>query len=265
MSDLSHPQIVSGLPEGSLAARRLEPRVDGGSSRLAPRMLRLPSLVVSWIVANVGALLLAGGMIGVGLVTTKVFLASDTINAADDRFPEWLAEHRTSFWTRWSHVGSLAGDARILVPLVAATATVLVIRHRWRMASFVVQAGLAEALAYTVTVSIVHRDRPFVRQLDHYNPRHSFPSGHTAAATAVYVAVALLLTAHFTGRGARIAIWAVAVVLPVDVAFARMYRGEHHPIDVGAGGLMGVGAVVVALFAARTARAVAERRAEVSR
>jgi membrane-associated phospholipid phosphatase len=39
-----------------------------------------------------------------------------------------------------------------------------------------------------------------------------------------------------------------------------MYRGEHHPIDVIAGIVMGAGALLVALFAVRTARAVAELR-----
>jgi membrane-associated phospholipid phosphatase len=46
------------------------------------------------------------------------------------------------------------------------------------------------------------------------------------------------------------------------VGLARMYRGEHHPIDVAAGMLMGVGAILVGIFAVRTARAVAELRAK---
>src|SRR5262249_47688820 len=137
--------------------------------------------------------------------------------------------------------------------------------RRWRMASFVVQAALAEALAYLLTVMVVHRERPDVDRLGHYNPMHSFPSGHTAAATAVYTAIALLLTAPFGGRAARIAIWSVAVALVFNVAFARMYQGQHPPIDVAAGAMMGVAAMLVALFAARTARATAELRAEESR
>jgi membrane-associated phospholipid phosphatase len=52
------------------------------------------------------------------------------------------------------------------------------------------------------------------------------------------------------------------LLLALDVAFARMYRGEHHPIDVAGGAVMGVGALIVALFAARTARSVAELRHE---
>jgi undecaprenyl-diphosphatase len=261
MTDLPHTP-VSGIPEGSLAGQRLKPRAGGGSESLAPVLRRLPSLLVSWIVADVGAVLLGAGMVGLGFFTTKVLLASGGISRADDRFPEWLAAHRTSFWTDWSYVASMMGDVPVVIPLVGVTAAGLVLRHRWRMASFVVQAGLAEALAYAVTVHFVGRPRPDVVQLDHYNVNHSFPSGHTGTAVAVYGALALLLTAHFRAVPARIVIWSLAVVIPLNVAFARMYRGEHHPLDVAAGALVGAGAVLAALFAARTARAVAELRHE---
>ena len=256
----THRTTVSGVPERSLASRRLQPRPDGPSEELAPRLRRLPSLLVSWIVANVGAFVLGGVMILLGLFVTKVVLASGAIAGADERFPEWLAAHRTAFWSHWSYVGSMIGDAPVLIPLVGLVAIGLVASRRWRTASFVVQAGLVEALAYLVTVSVVSRDRPAVVQIDKYSPTHSFPSGHVAASVAIYGSLALLLTAHFTKLPARVAIWTVAAALPVIVGFARMYRGEHHPIDVAAGALMGVGALLVALFAVRTARAVAEAR-----
>jgi membrane-associated phospholipid phosphatase len=32
-----------------------------------------------------------------------------------------------------------------------------------------------------------------------------------------------------------------------------MYRGMHHPLDLGAGALIGIGAVLVLLFACRAA------------
>ena len=46
----------------------------------------------------------------------------------------------------------------------------------------------------------------------------------------------------------------MALLLPVFVAFSRMYRGMHHPLDIGAGVLIGVGAVLVLLFACRAGR-----------
>jgi hypothetical protein len=144
MSGLTHPNTVSGIPEASRAARRIQPRPDGPSERLAPKLRRIPSLIVSWIVADVGAFLLAGLMIGLGFLTTEVLLKVGGVSNADERFPHWLATHRTAFWDHWSYIGSMIGDAPVLIPLAAAAAIYLVFRRRWRTASFVVQAGLAE-------------------------------------------------------------------------------------------------------------------------
>ena len=264
MSDLTHRPPVSGVPEDSRASRRIKPRAGGPSEALAPRLRRLPSLLVSWIVAQPGMLLLAAFTIGLGFFVTKVILASDTILRADERFPEWLAGHRTPFWTDVSYYGSLIGDAPVLVSIVVGVALGLVLTRRWRTASFLAQAGMVEFAVYGLAVLFITRLRPDVIRLDDLNNSHSFPSGHVAASTAIYGALALLLAAHFKALPLRIAIWSVAAALPIVVALSRMYRGEHHPIDVAAGALMGVGAILVALFAVRTARAVAEVRAEKS-
>lgn len=231
---------------------------------MAPRLRRLPSIFVSWLVAQPGMLLLAAFIIGLGLFVTKVVLANDAILRADERFPEWLAGHRTPFWTDVSYYGSLIGDAPVLVSIVVGVVLGLVLTRRWRTASFLAQAGMVEFAVYGLAVLFITRLRPDVVRLDDLNNSHSFPSGHVAASTAIYGALALLLAAHFKALPLRIAIWSVAAALPIIVALSRMYRGEHHPIDVAAGALMGVGAILVALFAVRTARAVAEVRAEKS-
>jgi undecaprenyl-diphosphatase len=53
---------------------------------------------------------------------------------------------------------------------------------------------------------------------------------------------------------------ALIVALPVFVAWARMYRGMHHLTDSVAGVVLGLGALVVTVFAARAAGAAADRR-----
>jgi membrane-associated phospholipid phosphatase len=261
MSDVLHPAAISGVPESSLSARRIQPRAGGPAERLGTRLHRIPSLVVSWLVANLGALLLGGAMIALGLYVTQVVLSIPGLAVADEQVPLWLEAHRTPFWTDVSRIGSAIAGGSVIVPLIGLTALALVLWRRWRMASFVVQAGLAEALAYALTVKFVHRARPPVVQLDTYNLSHSFPSGHVAASIAVYGALALLMTAHFRAAWLRIPIWTLAAAIPLIVAWSRMYRGEHHPIDVAAGVLMGLGALGVALFAARTARTTAKLRA----
>ena len=52
----------------------------------------------------------------------------------------------------------------------------------------------------------------------------------------------------------------LGVAIPLFVGWARMYRGMHHLSDVVAGLLMGLGALVILVFAARAARASTDRR-----
>jgi undecaprenyl-diphosphatase len=59
--------------------------------------------------------------------------------------------------------------------------------------------------------------------------RFSFPSGHTAAAFAVTVALA--------GEGSGIALLTLA--LAFGIAISRIYLGAHYPLDVAAGVLVG--------------------------
>ena len=118
----------------------------------------------------------------------------------------------------------------------------LALRKRWRLGSFYLQAILAEVLTYGLVTRFIERPRPEpVEQLDTFNLLHSYPSGHVAASVAIYGSLGLLLAAHFKDIRARVAIWTVAAGFPLVVAASRIYRGEHHPIDVIAGALMGVG------------------------
>ncbi len=261
MSNVSPPIKVSGVPLDSRASRRIRPGEGGPAERLGNRMRRLHPLLVSWIVANVGAVLLATVMVGLGLLVTKLVLSVGFVADADVWLPRWLDDRRTPFWTDASYVGSMMSDRPVLIPLLAAVIALLVLGRRWRMGSFVLQAALAEVLCYGLVTRFIERPRPEpVEQLDKFNLLHSFPSGHVAASVAIYGALALLLAAHFKDIRARVLIWTVAATIPLVVASSRIYRGEHHPIDVIAGALMGAGALLVALFAARTARRVAELR-----
>lgn len=64
------------------------------------------------------------------------------------------------------------------------------------------------------------------------NPdRFSFPSGHTAAAFGV--AVALAAEPHGVGPG--------SLLLATGVGLSRVYLGAHYPFDVAAGAALGAG------------------------
>jgi undecaprenyl-diphosphatase len=88
----------------------------------------------------------------------------------------------------------------------------------------------------------------------------SYPSGHAAAAIALYVGLAIVISYHVRSIVVRVAVWTIGVGVPVLVAISRVYRGMHHTSDVAASILLGTGALVVALLAIRVADAAADAR-----
>jgi membrane-associated phospholipid phosphatase len=52
----------------------------------------------------------------------------------------------------------------------------------------------------------------------------------------------------------------IAAAIPVYVAFARMYRGMHHPLDLLGGVVIGIAAITSMVLVSRAAGSAAEDR-----
>ena len=247
-----------------MSSAELVPRSPGNlgaAEWIAHRLRRLPAVFAALVVGCVGALLLAGMMVTLGLFTTETLLSVSTIAQADANFPLWLAGHHTPLLGGASSIASKLADAPILVPLVGVFVFALVLRRRWMRATFLALAALVEVWGYVLTKGFVQW-----RTMDtapHENfAWSSFPDGHVAAAIAIYGALAFVLTARFSQRWARAAAWATATAIALAVAVSRMYRGEHHLLDVAGGVAMGIGALVVALLAEQIEHLLAAIRAK---
>lgn len=202
--------------------------------------------------------------IGAGLLVTRVLEHAWGIGAANERVEAWLAARRTPGRTDASLIGSIVAGGVVLPILVGVIALVCAALRKWRVAAFVVFALAVEAATYRGTTLVVHSHRPRVVRLEQLPVEASYPSGHTAAAVAVFGGLALLVSSRLEGGAARALVWALAVSLVVFVALARMYRGMHHPLDVAGGLLAGCAALAVVVFACRLAGAahdVRQRRA----
>jgi membrane-associated phospholipid phosphatase len=251
---------------GGPAAARSEPsllvaRPGGPASALAARWARLRPLVAFLLTTLIGYVLLAAAAIGLGFLLVDVLLPLHGIGSSDESVNEWLARNRSGSLSDASYVGSSLGDIPFIPGLVILFGLGAAVRRRWRAGGLIVGAILVEVATYRVASLIVHRQRPNVPRLDHLPVNQSYPSGHVAASVVVYIGLALLLAPHVRSRGLLIAMWAVAVALPLLVAASRMYRGMHHPIDATAGVLIGLASLAIAVSADRVAGDVARRRA----
>jgi undecaprenyl-diphosphatase len=233
-----------------LAARR-----RGWAERFARTFHGGHPVLVFLAAALAGLAMLAALSIGLGLLVTHVLVQTAGIGTADNEFVRTLVTHRSGLETDASWVGSMVGGAPLLPILVGLIAIAAAIRRHWRIAAFAVFVLALESATYRITTLAVPRDRPHVPRLENLPADASFPSGHTAASIAVYAGLVLLVTSRIKRASVRLALWALAIALPVFVAMSRMYRGMHHPLDVAGGIVIGIGAIVVLVFACRAAGA----------
>jgi membrane-associated phospholipid phosphatase len=232
----------------------LAPRTGGIATRAGERMSGHP--VVAFIVVTlVGFVLLAAAAVLAGWLLKTYVLPEQGIGHADEHVNVWLAAHRTGARTDLSFWLSGIGDILALPALVALGTIVALVLRKWRVAAFVLTAIVVEAATYRVVTLLIHRQRPDVHRLDDLPVNASYYSGHTAASVAVYCGLAILITSRIRSTALRVLCWVVAIAIPLLVALSRMYRGMHHPTDVGAGLLVGIGTLVVAVCAARAAKA----------
>ena len=178
------------------------------------------------------AVLLLGAVVGIGFLLVGLGPDSGLIRA-DIGVVAWLAAHRVPWFDPISAFLAELGNTQVIIGLAAVAAGVAYyLTRRWRPSLVIVTVLVGEVLIFVLSSVIVDRPRPPVPHLDAtLPPTSSFPSGHAAAATCLYGAIAALVL-----RGTR-AWWrwlvlAVAVALVVAVGFARLYRGAHHPTDV---------------------------------
>jgi undecaprenyl-diphosphatase len=203
---------------------------------------------------------IAGVSILLGLLVTKVLVRDGGIDSADESLVRFLSHHRSGGLTDASLIGSILAGGVVLPIIVGVCGVLAALFKRWRLAAFLIFALAVESGAYRATTLLVHRDRPQVHRLEDLPANASYPSGHTAASIAVYCGLALLLTSRISGLAPRVLIWAVAAAIPVYVAFARMYRGMHHPLDVVGGVVIGVAVLAAMVLVSRATRLAAAER-----
>ena len=241
----------------------LAPRPGGLAERFARRSVGAHPALVFAAGLILGFFGLAALSVAFGALFTDVLIKIGGVASADGSVVQSIAEERTSTLTSLSEVGSTVGSI-VLVVLAILVAVYFALRRQWVAAAFALFLPLVESGAYRVTAFVDPRQRPNVHRLEDLPVDASYPSGHTAASVAVYAGLVLLFTSRMESQRKRRLAWSVAVLIAVFVALSRIYRGMHHPLDAAGGALVGIGAIVVVLFACRSAVAASALRAPTS-
>jgi len=194
-----------------------------------------------------GGALLWAALSAVGQLITHTSLGSSVVRG-DTRVSRWFFARRTPELDRLTHVGTMLSDTVTAICLtIVVVSVLLVLRRRWDAATVLV-AILGELFVFVLVTATVQRARPPVPHLDPAPPTSSFPSGHTAAAVALYVGFAVLLLRSGVRRAIAVPLAVVFCVVPFIVGVSRIYRGMHYPSDVVFGALGGGCWLLITLY-----------------
>lgn len=195
---------------------------------------------------SAGAVMLLGSLVVLLAVAVIVGLLLRMIDgdrglaAADSSIAEWGAARATDGSTRvLEAITQLGARPVVLVALVLAALYDLRRRGNRDVLAFVAAVGIGDMVLTNLLKVTVQRDRPDVMQLVGAGG-YSFPSGHTSAAAAAWVAVALLL-GRDRSRPVRAVLSFAAVMIAAAVASSRALLGVHWFTDVVAGLAVGWG------------------------
>jgi undecaprenyl-diphosphatase len=215
-------------------------------------------------VAVAGYLTIVAGALALGVIVDNLVVGG-AIGRGDLEIARWFAERRTDLRDHLSLVGSSLAETGTVVVIVAIVLIVLARRRQWPSFGLVALSLALEPMVYLVVTYLIGRDRPAVPRLEDLIVSDSFPSGHTAAAVALYSSLAIVVCAQTHRRVWRTLVLMLAVVAPILVGVARVYRGMHNPTDVLSGAAIGAACVGVAYLAVQTGVTVARQRQESER
>ena len=112
--------------------------------------------------------------------------------------------------------------------------------HRKRREAIILTATAVSAqISIEILKFLYDRPRPalLIPQIRAFTK--SFPSGHTAESTAIFLTVATVIASLETKHHTKILAYTVATFAILAVGFSRVYLGMHWPTDVLGGWVLG--------------------------
>jgi undecaprenyl-diphosphatase len=193
-------------------------------------------------------LLLAAGSAALVVAGLWAAFASGAPTGVDRDVYSALHGSRGSAETGFArHVTTLGNGLAMAVALGLLCLATWLSWRRWEPLAVTAMAlALGEAVSSAVKAA-AGRSRPPSTGWITSAGGNSFPSGHTTAATAGYLALAMSVAVLLTSVRLRLLVISAAGGLVLAIGWTRIELGVHWPTDVLAGWAVGTAAACVAL------------------
>jgi undecaprenyl-diphosphatase len=169
----------------------------------------------------------------VSIAVMSVIVADGDVGEVERRVFDWI--NGWADWLEWP-LWVLQQPGVLLAPVVVGAVLWLATGRQRLFWAFFVIVPAKLIIERLIVKQLVERERPYtsigadIELRGHQEVGLSFPSGHTTTAFAT----AVLMMAFLPGRWR----W-LPLVIAGAVGVARIYFGEHNPLDVFAGAMLG--------------------------
>jgi len=174
-------------------------------------------------------------LIGIAIAATAIAVSFHF----DNSVREFMAQHQSHGMRNFMRYVSLLGDwpLHIALGLLLLGIAWICDSKKWMriFLAMIVAMSIAGVTGHVIKRTIP-RPRPSVKTEIHWggsrfsSKYHSFPSGHVGASTAFFC------TLFFANRRIGMA----CLLIPILIAFSRMYIGAHYLSDVVCAAILGV-------------------------
>jgi len=132
------------------------------------------------------------------------------------------------------------GSVAVLLIFTATMTGYLYFKKQPWVAVFVVASILSGTAVSTAMKSGFDRPRPDLVPHETEIYTKSFPSGHSAMSSMIYLTLGAIMARAERERRTKVFLISVAITLSILVGISRIYMGVHWPTDVLAGWLFGI-------------------------
>lgn len=227
---------------------------DGGPVDAVPPPSRFVGVAVAL------SMLIIGGVILGGLAQS---IERETVLVRwDERVARWASQNAGDLGSDVLRLITHLGDTIVIVALAGGMALTLLALGRRRLSLFLVVVVFGQWALTNLIKEVAGRARPDFDPLAPFSG-YSFPSGHSTAAAATYLALALVLVAVRPGWNDRLIV-AVGVGLAVAVAASRSMLGVHWFSDVLGGLVLGWAWCLVCAWLLRVTRSTTRQTVTVA-
>ena len=179
-----------------------------------------------------------------------ILLWIGTATGTTDGFDNFVYQHinsiRSNFLTNILIVITELGGVIGLFVILLITDIILCKKNRIREATAITLNLIISTIVYVLLKNIFQRERPVTGNILVDEVGFSFPSGHTTNNVAFYALAIYLVCINVKNKLIRNVCCVIFAIIPILIAFSRIYLRVHYPTDIMAGFCLGI--VLTILF-----------------